>query len=133
MHKQCKKCGEIYFLSEENFYKHPQSADGFRGICKKCYNEETKERYKHLDKEYKRDKITNKEELSKLHIISYKEYKREEINKEEIIKARKAKGLSRSKIAQELNMSYYTYTSIETRNIKTDKETLNKIREYLGI
>lgn len=111
MHKQCKKCGGIYFLNEENFYKHPQSADGFRGICKKCYNEETKERYKHLNKKYKR----------------------EEINKEEIIKARKSKGLSRSKIAQELNMSYYTYTSIETRNTKTDKETLNKIREYLGI
>lgn len=36
--KQCTKCGEWLEVCDENFYKKSDSPDGFRHVCKKCYN-----------------------------------------------------------------------------------------------
>lgn len=109
--KVCKKCGGGFRASTDYFYKHAQTADGLRAICKNCYKQEIKEKYKNTEREFKR----------------------ETINREEIINARKKKKISRSQIAEVLDISYYTYVAIETRNKTTDKEILNKIKEYLEI
>ena len=42
MEKECTKCKEIKDIS--NFYKNSKK-DGYRSICKQCYNEKTKSYY----------------------------------------------------------------------------------------
>lgn len=109
--KVCKKCGGFFPASTDYFYKHAQTADGLRAICKDCYKQEIKEKYKNTERKFKR----------------------ETINKEEIINARKKKKISRRQIAEILGISYYTYAAIETRNKTTDKKVLKKIKWYLDI
>lgn len=47
MQKRCFKCGKT--KSIEEFYKHPQMADGRLGKCKTCTKKDVKQRYKSPD------------------------------------------------------------------------------------
>lgn len=109
--KKCKKCNKELELNDNNFYKHSISKDGFRNVCKDCCRKEAK---------------ANR-------LLKEKHYKRDYIDRELIINARKSKKLSRKAIAEKLGISVFTYMAIETKNKKTDKKILDKIKKYLEI
>lgn len=109
----CNKCGIA--KEETEFYKHKVTRNnktwvGYRKTCKECYAEESKKR-------------KNERYVSKT--IEY--------DRERIIEARKAKGLSRGKMSLMTGIPFYTYVSIETKANRTSKERLSKIYEVLGL
>ena len=40
MKQTCKTCGETKELNIENFDKHPQNRNGYRGSCKDCHKKQ---------------------------------------------------------------------------------------------
>jgi hypothetical protein len=48
--KKCFKCGQSQPL--ENFYRHPQMADGHLGKCKGCAREDVKDNYQNRRPQY---------------------------------------------------------------------------------
>lgn len=106
--KQCKKCGE--WLELEQFYTHPQTADGYRSVCKKCHLEKTLQ--------YQRNKWIKK---------------RIAIDKELIRNKRVDLGISRSKMAELTGINFYTYCGIEKNCKETSLGNWEKIKKVLKL
>ena len=108
--KQCKQCGEFLPLSEDFFYIHAPSKDGFRGVCINCYKQKSKTVKK---KDYKKKTV--------------------EIDRDLIIKLRKSKGISRDRVSKECNIPYSTYEVIEKKSKRTSFKNWEKIKNFYGL
>jgi hypothetical protein len=131
MEKECTKCKEIKDIS--NFYKNSKK-DGYRSICKQCYNEKTKSYYdenKDTLTQYKKewrekniDKILEDDKLKRNSLTESDKIKISEYNKN---------WREGNKETQKLKKQEYYQDNREDFLLKSKKyreENKDKIKDY---